>query len=276
MMRPRNSSRCRKSVRPPAAAPASGIGESFGSFGTLGNNARTRIFPGLWQTPRMDPEPLAPAELAALSIFPLPEAALFPGTLLPLHVFEPRYRELVRDALSGSKTLAVARLKPGFEADYEGRPPVFEICGAGRIIEHVALADGRYHIMLRGVARVRIVRELPPAQTYRVVRAELVPDVPVDAGLSAALESQVASLWRTLAPKLPAAMRDLVEVTEGATDAGSFADRVASLIADDAATSQTLIAESDPCERLRILVERLGTAVDSLDLRRNGAKTSLN
>lgn len=224
----------------------------------------------------MDPEPLAPAELAALSIFPLPEAALFPGTLLPLHVFEPRYRELVRDALSGSKTLAVARLKPGFETDYEGRPPVFEICGAGRIIEHVALADGRYHIMLRGVARVRIVRELPPAQSYRVVRAELVPDVAGDAGLSAALESQVASLWRTLAPKLPAAMRDLVEVTEGATDAGSFADRVASLIADDAATSQTLIAESDPCERLRILVERLGTAVDSLNLRRNGAKTSLN
>ncbi len=224
----------------------------------------------------MDADTLAPDELAALSIFPLPDATLFPGAPLPLHVFEPRYRALVRDALAGSKVLAVARLKPGFESDYDGRPPVFDVCGAGRILEHVALADGRYHIMLRGVARVRILRELPPAQEYRVVRAEVIADLPVAAGLSSALEQEVASLWRTLAPKLPEAVRDLAEVTRDAPDAGSFADRVAALLAGDADTSQALLAEPDPCERLRLIVERLHTAVEALGLRATDAKHRSN
>ncbi|HTQ08084.1 MAG TPA: LON peptidase substrate-binding domain-containing protein [Polyangiaceae bacterium] len=214
----------------------------------------------------MAPEPLVPADLAALSIFPLPDATLFPGAPLPLHVFEPRYRALVRDALAGSKVLAVARLKPGFENDYDGRPPVFEICGAGRIVEHVELADGRYHVMLRGIARVRILHELPPAQAYRVVRAEVVADEPAEASVSSALEREIAQLWRLLAPKLPEGVRDLAEVTRGAPDAGNFADRVAALLASDASTSQALLAEPDPCERLRLIVERLHAAAESLGL----------
>lgn len=219
----------------------------------------------------MVPEALAPADLSALSIFPLPDATLFPGAPLPLHVFEPRYRALVRDALAGSKVLAVARLKPGFESDYDGRPPVFDVCGAGRIIEHLELPDGRYHIMLRGIARVRILRELPAAQPYRVVRAELVAEPPLHAGLSSGLEREIGALWRLLGPKLPEAVRDLAEVTQGATDAGSFADRVASILAGDAASSQALIAEPDPCERLRLIVEKLHAAVDELGLRHRAA-----
>lgn len=224
----------------------------------------------------MAAESLAPADLAALSIFPLPDATLFPGAPLPLHVFEARYRALVRDALAGSKVLAVARLKPGFESDYEGRPPVYDVCGAGRILEHVELPDGRFHIMLRGVARVRILRELPPAQSYRVVRAELVEDLPVDAALSGALEQEIAALWRVLAPELPEAVQDFAEVTRGVADPGSFADRVASIVAGDAASSQALIAEPDPCERLRVIIERLHAAVDSLGLRASSAKNGLN
>src|SRR3954469_16215043 len=173
----------------------------------------------------MPDEPLSPADLAALSIFPLPEATLFPGALLPLHIFEPRYRTLVTDALAGSRTLAVARLKPGFESDYGGRPPVFDVCGAGRIVDHTTLPDGRYNVMLLGLARVRLVRELPAARAYRVLRAELIHDLPVDPRLSAGLEQEVVSLWRTLGPCLPEAVRDLSEVTRGAAGAGHFADR---------------------------------------------------
>jgi Lon protease-like protein len=224
----------------------------------------------------MDPELLTPADLAALSIFPLPDATLFPGAPLPLHVFEPRYRALVRDALGGSRVLAVARLKPGFESDYDGRPPVFDACGAGRIVEHRELPDGRFHVMLRGLARVRIVRELPPAQAYRVVRAELITEVQADPALCGALEQEIAALWRVLGPKLPEPVRELTEVTAGAADAGAFADRVASILAGDALSSQALLAEPDPCERLRLIVERLHAAVDSLGLRTSGAKSGLN
>jgi len=207
---------------------------------------------------------LDPLELNALSVFPLPNATLFPGALLPLHVFEARYRDLVRDALAGSKTFAIARLKPGFETDYEGRPPVFEVCGAGRIVEHVAHDDGRYHLLLRGVSRVRIVRELPPATPYRVVSGEVIDDLPLDPVLGSALERKIHELWSVLAPELPEVLRDLGDVTQGAEGSGAFADRVAAVMAGDAELGQALLSEADPCERLRMIAERLQTLSDSL------------
>lgn len=214
--------------------------------------------------PAMSVTELDALELNALSVFPLPNASLFPGALLPLHVFEARYRDLIRDALSGSKMLAIARLKPGFEVDYEGRPPVFDVCGAGRIVEHVAHQDGRYHILLRGISRVRILGELPPATLYRVVRGEVIDDLPADPALGSALEKKIHQLWTVLAPELPEVLRDLVEVTRGAEGVGGFADRVAAVMAGDADLGQALLSEPDPCERLRIIVERLQTLTDSL------------
>src|SRR5438552_892484 len=91
-------------------------------------------------------DPVAPEALAELPIFPLPNCVLLPGGLLPLHVFEPRYRELTRDCLDGPKLLAIARLEPGHEATYFERPPVNVHAGLGRIICSDELADGRYHI----------------------------------------------------------------------------------------------------------------------------------
>ena len=75
-----------------------------------------------------------PTRSSSLPIFPLPNCVLLPGGLLPLHVFEPRYRELTRDCLAGHQLMAVARLRPGYETTYYGRPPVYERCGVGRII----------------------------------------------------------------------------------------------------------------------------------------------
>jgi hypothetical protein len=215
-------------------------------------------------------------ELNALSVFPLPNGALFPGTLLPLHVFEARYRDLIRDALAGSKTLAIARLKPGFEADYEGRPPVFDVCGAGRIVEHVAHKDGRYHILLRGISRVRILGELPPATLYRVVRGEVIDDLPVDPALGSALERKISQLWTALAPELPEVLRDLNEVTQGVECTGAFADRVAAVMAGDAELGQALMSEPDPCARLQIIAERLQTLSDSLTPNARSGVSSLN
>src|SRR5689334_14855014 len=106
-------------------------------------------------------EDIDPAFLDGLPIFPLPNAVLLPGGLMPLHVFEPRYREMTRDALDGARLLAIARLKPGYEAKYQERPAVFPAAGLGRIIASEELADGRFLLVLRGIARVQIERELP-------------------------------------------------------------------------------------------------------------------
>jgi Lon protease-like protein len=116
------------------------------------------------------------AQWQRLPIFPLAQVQLFPHALLPLHVFEPRYRELVRDALAGERLIAMASLEPGYEDDYHGRPPVRAIIGVGQMIGHEALPDGRSHILLRGLARARIERELPVERSYRLVEAATLAD----------------------------------------------------------------------------------------------------
>jgi Lon protease-like protein len=86
-----------------------------------------------------------------IPIFPLPNAVLFPNVFMPLHVFEARYRAMVGDALQGDRIIGMVLLKPGYEADYEGRPEVYPIGCAGVITHSERLPDGRYNIVLRGI-----------------------------------------------------------------------------------------------------------------------------
>ena len=95
----------------------------------------------------------------AIPIFPLPNVVLFPNVFLPLHIFEPRYREMVADALAGDRIIGMVLLRPGWEADYDGRPPVYPIGCAGVITNAERLADGRYNIVLQGLEKFRILDE---------------------------------------------------------------------------------------------------------------------
>ncbi len=111
-------------------------------------------------------------------IFPLPDVTLFPQTFLPLHVFEARYRAMVIDALARDRRLAVARLEPGYERSYAGKPAVRPVAGLGEIVSCERLPTGRYNILLRGTGRIRIERELPTDTLYRLVRAARLADEP--------------------------------------------------------------------------------------------------
>src|ERR671935_1366133 len=94
-----------------------------------------------------------------LPIFPLPNVVLFPNVFLALHIFEPRYREMVADALAADRMIGMVLLRPGWEKDYEGRPPVYPI-GCSGVMTHVERhSDGRYNIVLRGLKRFRILEE---------------------------------------------------------------------------------------------------------------------
>jgi uncharacterized protein len=212
----------------------------------------------------MTPPELVAQDLAELSIFPLPHATLFPGAVLPLHVFEPRYREMVRNALAGRGLIAVARLKPGFESDYEGRPPVFEVCGVGVIETCSERNDGRFDLTLRGLSRVRIVEELPPARAFRQVRAERLESSTPTPALVAAWLSKLGALWGRLAPHLPEPVRDLKALTRGADDAAAYSDRLAAALVADPEAGQALLEETDPAERLRLLTSRVQELVDAL------------
>lgn len=106
-----------------------------------------------------------------IPLFPLPNVVLFPNVFLPLHIFEPRYRRMVADALPGDRIIGMVLLRPGWEADYEGRPLVYPIGCAGLVTHAEPLADGRYNIVLRGLQKFRI-REEDDSRGYRVAQID--------------------------------------------------------------------------------------------------------
>jgi uncharacterized protein len=110
-----------------------------------------------------------------IPLFPLPDVVLFPQMPLPLHIFEPRYRQMVADANGTHATIGMTLLRPGWEPLYYGRPPVFSIGCAGRIEQCEALPDGRYNIVLRGLVPFQIVEEHVGAP-YRVATVLPRPD----------------------------------------------------------------------------------------------------
>ena len=116
-----------------------------------------------------------------IPLFPLPDAVLFPHVSLPLHIFEPRYRKMVKDALEAHRTIGMILLRPGWEADYYGRPPVFASGCAGRIEACETLEGGKYDIVLRGLTRFRVVEE-HAGEPYRLATVEPRPEAEGQAG----------------------------------------------------------------------------------------------
>lgn len=109
-------------------------------------------------------------------IFPLPDVVLFPHVALPLHIFEPRYKQMVADALEEERLVAMALLKPGWEPDYDGRPPIHEMVCLGRITTDERLDSGKYNIIVTGIHRAVVVDELDAGLPYRIGKLELYRD----------------------------------------------------------------------------------------------------
>src|SRR5205085_10289648 len=104
--------------------------------------------------------------------FPLPNLVLFPHVVQPLHIFEPRYRQMTADALASNRLITLVLLRAGFEEESEKRPPLHDTACVGKVLGEQKLEDGRYNLLLRGVSRVRIVEEVPSVKLYRVGRVE--------------------------------------------------------------------------------------------------------
>ena len=111
----------------------------------------------------------------AIPIFPLQDIMLFPGASRPLHIFEPRYREMVADALEGDRIIGMVMLHAGYEDEYAGNPPIYAIGCAGVITDVQRLEDGRYNIVLSGLVKFRITSE-DRSRSYRVAEIEALPE----------------------------------------------------------------------------------------------------
>src|SRR3954468_17761734 len=150
-----------------------------------------------------------------LPLFPLPNVVLFPNVFLPLHIFEPRYREMMADALASDRMIGMVLLRPGWELDYEGRPPIYSVGCSGVLTHSEQLPDGRYNLVLRGIERFRIVEEDHTLSYRRAVVEPLRDRVLNDADRRAVL-NQRAKLESMLGPRqggegeprMPASMSD--------------------------------------------------------------------
>jgi Lon protease-like protein len=195
-----------------------------------------------------------------LPIFPLPDQTFFPHTLLPLHIFEARYRAMITDCLGRDRRLAVVALEPGYEDSYEGKPPVKRIAGVGRIVRCERLPTGRFNILLKGEGRVRLDRELPSDTLYRVVLATPLADVGADKPGIPELAGKVKDRCLRILEAVGRGRAGLRESLDAVTSAGELCDQVASAVVPAPAVRQALLEELDVERRL----ERLTVALDDL------------
>jgi Lon protease-like protein len=206
--------------------------------------------------------PLSAEELARLPVFPLPRVVFFPGTALPLHLFEPRYTEMIEDCLeSGCTAMAVALLSPGWEDSYEGKPAIHEIAGAGRIVAHQRQADGTHDVILHGLDRVRLHELTNEGHAYRCARAEPIEDFGVasssDMLAMMACATRVAAKVRERQPDF--ALQVSAELVPG---------RAADVVADQLVVSpderQQILETSDVKERVSLVTESVASLLAQL------------
>ena len=197
----------------------------------------------------------------ALKIFPLPEVVVFPGTPAPFHVFEPRYRAMTEAALEGDRFLAVATLRDPAQAAQD-RAPLFRVAGAGIIEADERLPDGRYNILLRGVARVRLVEELlSTGRPYREFRVEVLEDHYPPGG-PPALATRVSTLERCVLElarlsEADSGARDLAEAAARMRVPGRLADAVAAALVSDTASRLAILEELDVGRRIDRVVDEV-------------------
>jgi len=189
-----------------------------------------------------------------LPLFPLPNVVLFPNVFLPLQIFEPRYREMVADALEGDRLIGMVLLRPGWEGEYEGRPPVYPI-GCSGLITHVdRLADGRFNIVLRGVERFRIVAE-DHTRSYRRAAVEPLLEAGLTEGDRDSIRNQRAKREALLSPAIGTSESD--PRTTAAMSDEDLVNALAQYLALEPLEKQALLEQQGLRSRAESLVELL-------------------
>ncbi len=213
----------------------------------------------------MSDEPLAfsPDQFSGQArVFPLPNLVMFPHVMQALHVFEPRYRAMVEEAIEGDRLMALGVLSPGWEQNYEGRPPLRSTACLCRIATHQRTKQGTYNVLVLGVRRLRLINELPPKKLFRVVEAELLDDVELEDaqdGDAAALQQELLAAFKRAMPKIPNAYEQLDQLLGSQITLGMLTDIVSYTIDLDLEIKMRLLAECDVLRRTRMLLDAIAS-----------------
>lgn len=192
---------------------------------------------------------------SSLPIFPLPTVVLFPNVFLPLHIFESRYRQMVADALAGDRLIGMVLLRPGHEADTEGRPPVYGTGCTGLITHAERMDDGRFNLILRGLEKFTMLGEEDPAigQLYR--RAIITP---IDETLTQADREPMREARRKLEGLLEPVFHGTMEsrLPQNMPD-DDLINALAQYLDFDPLEKQALLERPGPLARCRSMIELL-------------------
>ena len=183
-----------------------------------------------------------------LPIFPLQDVMLFPRVTRPLHIFEARYRELVIDALDGDRLIGIVLLRPGYEAGYDGNPPIFSVGCVGEIVNAEELPDGRWIIRLRGMGKFRVLNE-DHSRLYRLADVEHIPERLSESDL-VVLTSQrqlLVEAFKSVVPNTPGPPSDLSD--------SDMVNGLAQYLVMDPLDRQNLLEATGPADRAEALLE---------------------
>lgn len=205
-------------------------------------------------------------------LFPLPNLVLFPHVVQPLHVFEPRYCDMLLESLEDDRMIAMATLVPGWEKDYEGNPPISPNACLGRVVAHHPVDDGSHNILLAGVSRIEIVRELTLPKSFRSAQAVLREDrcPNEDAPQVGELREKLRRVMGQLLPFVPDARQQLEELLDHEVSLGTLTDLIAYLLDVDLAEKLILLGEQDVVCRAEILAKRLASLTSDTRSSRRG------
>lgn len=189
-----------------------------------------------------------------VAIFPLPQVVLFPGALMPLHIFEPRYRTMTRDVLATTREITIALIPEDHKTDRYGQPQIAEIAGVGEIVRCDALPDGRFNLLVEGRARARL-EELPYKKPYRRARLTVLGanESCADPALVRALVS-TATCVAGAVRKCHPSFRFCLPQTD---DVGVLVDACAHYLVLEGTERQKLLETLDVCERVKRCLEVL-------------------
>lgn len=189
-------------------------------------------------------------------LFPLPNLVVFPRNVQPLHIFESRYREMLEDALVGDRLIAMATLKPGFEGEYHSRPPISEVVCIGHVAAHDKNENGTYDVVLVGLRRAIVEREISPLRAFRRAAVRVLEEKHADAA-----KSEARRIGRRLAErlvrKIPATEKLVGEFLNGKISLGVLTDILAFHLPFDLEIKLALLTETEAIQRAALLLTKL-------------------
>jgi Lon protease-like protein len=188
-------------------------------------------------------------------LFPLSDLVMLPHNLMPLHVFESRYKEMLEDAVQGDQLIAMATLMPGFEHEYYCRGPIAPVVCIGRITEYEKTEAGTYNLMLLGLQRAEVESEIEPVRSFRRARIKLLDHPPVKTGVAEQTSGlQLAARLRT---SFPATGKLVEQFNQGELSLATLTDIIAFHLPLPTNFKLELLAQVDPLLRTERLLERL-------------------